>query len=114
MSDPTTRAEARRRACEPPLVISERRTPDEHSRYVASIEAAIDALRDWASAYAHLIEPDDEALAKLEQIVSSSNERTLAVHEKEVRRRVLVQVSDAIRAASETGQMSELERMLRP
>lgn len=58
--------------------------------------------------------PRSSWMTKLEQIVSSSNERTLAVHEKEVSRRVLVQVSDAIRAVSETGQTSELERMLRP
>lgn len=79
-----TRAEARRAGSPPTITVRETRTAEEQDRYLSSLEAGIDAIRDWAEKYAHLID-DDTALTELENIVSVSVELHLARREAAVK-----------------------------
>lgn len=57
---------------------------EDQDRYVASLEASIDAVRDWAEKYAPLI-TDEQAVRELDDIVGASAELHLAKRERVVR-----------------------------
>lgn len=97
-----TRAEARRRASTPPIVVHENRTPEETEQYIAAMESATQRLRDWAIRYAPLID-DPEALQALDDIVSSSTERILASRDAAIRSETLMSLSETLRALAESG-----------
>lgn len=105
-----TRAEARSRSANPPtIVVHESRSATETARYLASLEASIDALRDWTTKYADLI-GDEKALRELEDIVSSSSERHLTARESEVRRDTLRQAATLLMEAAQGTEAAKLER----
>lgn len=79
-----TRAQAKQANAAPTITVRERRVTEDQDRYVASLEASIDAVRDWAEKYAPLI-TDEQAVRELDDIVGSSAELHLARRERVVR-----------------------------